>query len=69
VELPSWNRGGLSGENLKRHIWAIPQGLDPFKAVPFEKSLQSANLAMQSYQRNHLQFSLPIANFAMLILQ
>jgi hypothetical protein len=47
----------------------MPQALDTFKTVPFEKSLQSANLAMQSYQRNHLQFSLPIANFAMLILQ
>jgi len=48
----------------------MPQGLDTFKAVvPFEKSLQNANLAMQNHQRSHLLFSLLIANFAMLILQ
>ena len=28
------DRGGLSRENLKRHIWAVSQGVDTLKMVP-----------------------------------
>ena len=35
-EILSRDRGGLSGENLKRHIWAMRQGVDILKMVPSE---------------------------------
>jgi hypothetical protein len=43
-EVYRWERGGLSGENLKRHLRALRDGVDVLEMVPV--ALPSVNLSL-----------------------